>query len=87
MFLKRQRISLRKGDPVIVYDVSVVIANFVFVYGSWCGSCPAWQGPGESLVHQLSRVPVWNIGTTRRAVRSMSVRVKNVSKIVISDRT
>ena len=30
---------------------------------------------------------VWNIGTTRRAVRSMSVRVINVSKIVISDRT
>ena len=31
--------------------------------------------------------PVWNIGTTRRAVRPMSVREINVSKVVISDRT
>ena len=31
--------------------------------------------------------PVLDLGTTRRAVRPMSVRVINVSKVVISDRT
>ena len=44
-------------------------------------SDPPVKAPGPVY----GRDHVWNIGTTRRAVRSMSVRVINVSKIVISD--
>ena len=61
-------------------------ASVSFGYDSWRGSSPESREHEASLVHH-GRDPVWNIGTTRRAVRPMSVRVINVSKIVISDRT